>query len=423
MDEKTPGANAPENKPDTNVTEGTEEILASDGTPEVIDVTSTTTTDTAVVAETASQEVTATDGAQEEVAVTAAAPIAVETTDTTVTVQDAPEAGQAPTADAAAPAAAASTPAPDAPAATPGAPVPPPPTGQTPVPPAPPAASGQPSPTGALVCGILAIVFSGLPLVGIILGIVAIILAGKYFKAGGTQGTGKAARICGIIGLIFSVLAFVAYIAVGCMAVNMLDDYDTSGRYTGSSSSSSLSDDAEMTLEEEEAAAEAVTMRLEQIKDRDPEMIASIQAMAEESFEDEFSYLGVNATMSDCGIDPATYMDIMLKDFDYKFSSFEMTSSSSSTKGTATFLLTSMDMIDLTNNFDVAIDELNDAGGLSGTSAEKRQQVGRLVLDVLNETGLSHYNFFEIDMVNEDGVWVIDEDSWDDEIEYFFTLS
>lgn len=393
MDEKNTGS-----------TEGTEEIIASDGTPEVIDVESTTETAVANVTETATQEVTATDGAQEEVAVTATEPVAVEATATTVTVQDAPEADQPPAPDAGT-----TQPAPSA-----GAPVPPPPpTGAA-------VGSAAPSATGALVCGILAIVLSGFPIFGVILGIIAIVLAGKYFKSGGTQGTGKAARICGIIGIVLAIVWFIAGVVLSIMALDLADSYSSS---SSSSSSSSLSSSAAATADESEAAVEAVTMRLQQIKDRDPEMIASITAMAEESFENEFAYLGVGATMSNCGIDPNKYMDLMLKDFDYEFMSFDMGSTSSKTKGTATFILTSMDILEMTDNLSEAVDKINDEGGLSGSDAQQRQQIGNLVMSALRDTGVSHYNFFEVKMVNQDGVWVIDEDSWDEEIEYFFTLS
>ena len=60
--------------------------------------------------------------------------------------------------------------------------------------------------TGALICGICSIVFAWLPLVGIILGVIAMIMSKKYDETGSGLGAGKAkgGKITGIIGLILS---------------------------------------------------------------------------------------------------------------------------------------------------------------------------------------------------------------------------
>lgn len=421
MDEKTPGTEEPQAMPESQdgasveVTEGTAEIIASDGTPEVITAETVTTEQPAAVVEAGAAEVVASDGAEVAVAAAAAEPAVVETQATTVTVQDAPEAGQPPvaTASTAATATPSAAPAPEAGAAVP----PPPPAAGTaaavPAPPAPPTAATQPSPTGALVCGVLAIVFSGLPIVGIILGIVAIVLAGKYFKAGGVAGTGKAGRICGIVGIVLSVVWFVAAIAVSCMAFTMIDDYDTNSRYTGSSLSSSSSSSTMTTAAED--AQEAIEMRLDQIKNHDPEMMADLAAVAEKSFERTFSTGGQTLTMQDCGIDPNEYISLMTEGFDYKFDSYDEYGSSAD----LTYYLTVRDITQITSLINETLDE--DAIATMST-AELRTYLGNTIMDAVRSADMTHYGLFDIDLDDEDGVWVIDEDDWDFEMRYFFAI-
>ena len=83
-----------------------------------------------------------------------------------------------------------------------------------------------PGAVGSLVCGILSIVLCWVPIAGLVLGIIAIVLASKGKKAvlasPGTYNEGGmriAGFVCGIIGTVFSGLytiywvAFVAFVA------------------------------------------------------------------------------------------------------------------------------------------------------------------------------------------------------------------
>lgn len=79
--------------------------------------------------------------------------------------------------------------------------------------PVPPQSNGKA--VGALVCGILAILFSASILFGIALGIVAIVLAGQAVKQAGRDGKATGGKVCGIVGIVLSVLAFVLYVVIG----------------------------------------------------------------------------------------------------------------------------------------------------------------------------------------------------------------
>lgn len=72
----------------------------------------------------------------------------------------------------------------------------------------------------SLVCGILSIVWAWASygaVVGIALGIVAIVLSSGVKNAGAENGMSKAGFICGIIGVILSAVMLIVWIAcTGC---------------------------------------------------------------------------------------------------------------------------------------------------------------------------------------------------------------
>ncbi len=61
---------------------------------------------------------------------------------------------------------------------------------------------------GALVCGILSIFFAHAVIVGVILGIVALVLASGYTKRFGKNGLAMGGKACGIIGIVISIFMF-----------------------------------------------------------------------------------------------------------------------------------------------------------------------------------------------------------------------
>lgn len=63
--------------------------------------------------------------------------------------------------------------------------------------------------TGALVCGILSIVFFWSVFLSLVLGIVAIVLGSQVIKAIGHNSKAKGGKICGIVGVVLSALIVV----------------------------------------------------------------------------------------------------------------------------------------------------------------------------------------------------------------------
>lgn len=64
--------------------------------------------------------------------------------------------------------------------------------------------------TASLILGILSILLAFIPPLGLILAVVAILLAKSYAKAGGTAPRAGTGRVCGIVGIILSLLLAVA---------------------------------------------------------------------------------------------------------------------------------------------------------------------------------------------------------------------
>ena len=287
-----------------------------------------------------------------------------------------------------------------------------------------PPGQAQPSPTGALVCGILAIVFCFIPIVGIVLGIVAIILAGKYFKAGGTLGQGKAGRICGIIGIILSVIMIIVNTVAIVLALSIADDYDldvSSTRTPAITSSSSASSSASSELDDAEfAVQDAVGARLDKIKAHDPAALAEIQAEMETTFAQALTdSFDEEMTMESCGIDPANMVDLMLQGFDYEPSYMLVDGVEEGDEAEANFYLTIRDMYDIVDLINEKLKGNIDAL-VKMSPAERQAEVGSIVTRATLEIEPSPDNLLDVDLVYTNGEWVIDEESWQDEINFFF---
>lgn len=295
----------------------------------------------------------------------------------------------------------------------------------TPAPEAPIAAPGQaqPSPTGALVCGILAIVFCFIPIVGIVLGVVAIVLAGKYFKAGGTLGQGKAGRICGIVGIALSIIMMIVSAIMTFASIAFVNEYAntrSSDSYSYSSSAYTQSSSID-TTEEEQAVEDVVAARLQQIEDRDPAALAEIQTEMESTFEEAMAsaFGGEGMTMASCGMDPAQIVDSMLEGFTYEAAYMMVDGTEEGDTAEANFYVTMRDMYEI-------LDDINDVISARATElrsldeAQLQIELGKIVTAAIDEADPDEEQLFDVDLTYEDGAWVIDDETWESEINFFF---
>lgn len=278
-----------------------------------------------------------------------------------------------------------------------------------------------PKPTGALVCGILSIVLAGV--IGLILGIIAVMQANKYFKAGGTEGAGKAGKICGIIGIIVSSIAIVAICAMTIFGLTVLnDEYSSSSTSLGTttsstfqSSSSSNSAQSDASPEDESAVYAVVDAELDKIKSLDPSMVASITAVIEESLNDALATQDI--TLTDLKVDPTALTTAMLKGFDYE----QYYVDASGDEAEANYHVTCKDMYSVMSEFYDQLMEMMD-GDLSqyGTVEEAYEAIGKTLMASVESTPLSEDELFDVDLNKVGDNWVLDQESWDDEMDYFF---
>lgn len=163
---------------------------------------------------------------------------------------------------------------------------------------------------GALICGVLAIVFSGAVLAGIILGIIALVLAFQYVKAFGKDGKATGAKVCGAIGIVLSVIALIAYSALFLFASSVVSSGVIQETITKAATESivdsakgtlseSLSDLTEENLPLLEGEVKALLKEaLDAAGELDEEKIEEIITTFEDEFETQF---GIK--LEDVGID------------------------------------------------------------------------------------------------------------------------
>ena len=277
-----------------------------------------------------------------------------------------------------------------------------------------------PKPTGTLVCGILSIVFAGV--VGLILGIIAVVQSNKYFKAGGTEGTGKAGKICGIIGIVVSSIAIVAICALTIFTLTALDDYDTPSSYTTTTTSSSAASSgssygalSDASPEDEAAVYEVVDAELDKIKNLDPTMVSSISVIVADSLNDALETEGI--TLADLQVDPTALTTAMLKGFDYE----QYYVDAFDDEAEANYHITVKDMYSVMSEFYDQLMDMMD-GDLSqyGSVEAAYVAIGQALMSSVESTTPSTDELFDVELNKVGGNWVIDQESWDDEMDYFF---
>lgn len=178
----------------------------------------------------------------------------------------------------------------------------------------------------ALVCGILSIVFCAGTLFGLLLGIVAIVLASSYVKQNGPNTKAKIGKICGIIGSILSALAFVFTMFVGCSLLAAVGGSSLADSASNSSASSTYDDSASDSssdapsseswaadAETEEAIKQDLGPRLDAWVNQTPEGLAEVAQMSNEEFQASTGF-----QLSDIGIDPEEYAKWQLEGVTYE---------------------------------------------------------------------------------------------------------
>lgn len=302
----------------------------------------------------------------------------------------------------------------------PGAPVPP--YGVVPSMQAAPAGSGKA--TGALVCGILAIVLCAAPIVGIVLGIVAIVMAGSYLKGFGPDGRAKAGRICGIIGIVLSILLYVFAIGTMLWAFNQVSSASTvemtpsSAQSPGSSSASGGSSSSSSPIydEDEQTVLDLVSAQFDALEAGDEEMMQSVASIAAAGFEE-----ATGITMEQCGIDPVSYARLMTDGLTYEIDLVVVNDKQGT--GWVSADVTCRDIFSVLELFNEKVDAFDRSGEANSMTEEQvHQKLGELLMAAVSETTETADDYATINCTLEDGTWVMSEEDWTTELDYLFGL-
>lgn len=162
-----------------------------------------------------------------------------------------------------------------------------------------------PSPTTSLICGIISIITASSIIPGFVLGIISLVSASNYKKAGGNTSDVKAGKTCGIIGLVLSIVSLIVVIAVMAWVF-------ASPVYTKDGTLSS-------TDHATESMQEVVDPFLDSLMFKDPDMVEEGSWIIESSFNRIMMDQGIPLTFADCDLDSKKLAEEQLSEFGYSF--------------------------------------------------------------------------------------------------------
>ncbi len=262
----------------------------------------------------------------------------------------------------------------------------------------------------ALLFGIFAILFAWMPLFGIILGSVAIVMASKAVKQSGRDGKATAGRVCGIVGIVLAVLSFILYLVLASFSVfAMYSGYELLSEYA---TSDYLSDETyqDGTSNDTEAAQEVASAQLDLLVNQDE---ATVEALAVKIDEDFTAAVGVSH--SEMGVDPTDLARWMLEDVSYElYGTYAYDYEATVSAG-----VDLRDSSALMNNFADKVYEFNDSEEVQTMDDDQiMARLGELYYETMEETTDMTFYLIELDVVNEGDGWVVDQDSWEEALEY-----
>ena len=264
----------------------------------------------------------------------------------------------------------------------------------------------------ALILGIVAIVFSWTIILGIGCGIAALIL-GILATKQGKDGKATGGKICGIIGMVLSVIMLVVGIVVGVSVVNFIQNNPELGTYTETEDGFEYSFSIDGATDED--AVEAVmTPRMDELCNMDS---TQLEWLAGE-LSSEFAETGL--TLESMGIDPMELATWLTTDMSYSYDSIEVNGDTA----TAYMTVTTRDLQTLVQDFvDDATVYLDEAAVSGATQEEAYAQCGNIFRTCMNEQTGTFDSEMWVDLTKVGDEWEIDEDSWDNEVDYVFWLN
>ena len=286
------------------------------------------------------------------------------------------------------------------------------------VPPQSPVNAGvKPKGTASLVCGILALLIGWFsPIVGVILGVVAIVLASKAVKTTGKNGKTTGGKVCGIIGIVLAAISFILGLLITFGVIGSVVTSSFESPSSSSLTSSSLIYPEELTADEQ-ACYDLGIQRFEALKNRDSAMVQPIVEDLDKGFEETTGF-----THADLGVSGEALAAWLLTDFEYSYDGVYVDEE----EGTATMYIdvTMRDSYAFSNNYYDAVSDFTESSEFDAMSqSEALARLGELYNRAMEDTTETTSYYAAIDFVqNADGTWVVDEESWNDEMHYMFDV-
>ena len=253
---------------------------------------------------------------------------------------------------------------------------------------------------------------------GILFGIIAIVLAVAATRHG-KDGRATAGKVCGIVGLVLSVVLFVAAFAATVIVEggsSSSDDYDYDDySYSGSTS---LTYPADEFTPEQQAIVDLITERLDELCAMNDDQLAALGAEMDETFAELTSG---DLTFADIGVDPTEVARWAATDMTYELDYLYLNEDDGT--GYVSAYVHTRDYGQLLTDFFNELADRSESGGIDDlTSDAGRAVAGQIFASRISSPASTYENFILVDISELGGTWAIDEDSWQNELEYIFWL-
>lgn len=174
--------------------------------------------------------------------------------------------------------------------------------------------------------------------------------------------------------------------------------------------------DEEVPDDSDEQATLAAQAELDKLQNADPEALALVGAIVNEGFENQ-----TDETLEACGVDPEEYARIMLDGFSYTIDDVYVYESIGEATVYAT--VTCRDVFDLIDNYNYMLEAYMDSDDFAHTTYEEDcQRMGMIFIEAAQSAEMNDGYQMTIDLVYENGSWVVDEDAWESELDWLFDV-
>ena len=172
----------------------------------------------------------------------------------------------------------------------------------------------------------------------------------------------------------------------------------------------------EVPEDSEEQATLAAQAELDKLQNADPEALALVGAIVNEGFENQ-----TDETLEACGVDPEEYARIMLDGFSYTIDDVYVYESIGEATVYAT--VTCRDVFDLIDNYNYMLEAYMNSDDYAHTTYEEDcQRMGMIFIEAAEAAEMNDGYQMTIDLVYENGSWVVDEDTWESELDWLFDV-